>query len=90
MKKTVYTIVILWLMGFLCPGTALTEEPAKTDITVMSYNIYRGGTMRGQPLSQTVKVIQEAKADIVGIQEARSPSGAVSYTHLTLPTISCV
>ncbi len=75
MKKTVCAIVILWLIGFLCPGTALTEEPAKTDITVMSYNIYRGGTMLGQPLSQTVKVIQEAKADIVGIQEARSPSG---------------
>ena len=62
MKKTVYAIVILWGMGFLCPGIALTEEPAKTGITVMSYNIHRGGTMRGQPLSQTAKVIQEAKA----------------------------
>lgn len=75
MKKTVCAIVILWVIGFLSPGTALTEEPAKTGITVMSYNIYRGGTMRGQPLSQTVKVIQEAKADIVGVQETRSPSG---------------
>lgn len=42
---------------------------------VMSYNIFRGGTMRGQPLSQTAKVIQEAKADVVGVQETRSPSG---------------
>jgi endonuclease/exonuclease/phosphatase family metal-dependent hydrolase len=41
----------------------------------MSYNIYRGGTMRGQALSQTAKVIQEAKADIVGVQETRSPRG---------------
>ena len=41
----------------------------------MSYNIYRGGTMQGQPLSQTAKVIQEAKADVVGIQETRSPKG---------------
>ena len=41
----------------------------------MSYNIYRGGTFRGQALSQTAKVIQEAKADIVGIQETRSPDG---------------
>ena len=31
--------------------------------------------MRKQPLSQTAKVIQSAKADIVGIQETRSPRG---------------
>ena len=42
-------------------------------VKVMSYNIHRGGTMRGQPLSQTVKVIQEAKADVVGVQETRFP-----------------
>lgn len=44
-------------------------------VTIMSYNIYRGGTMRKQPLSQTAKVIQDAKADIVGLQEMRSPKG---------------
>jgi len=44
-------------------------------VKVMSYNIYRGGTQRGQPLSQTAKVIQEAKADVVGVQETRSPDG---------------
>jgi len=37
----------------------------ETRVRVMSYNIFRGGTMQGQPLSQTAKVIQEAKADIV-------------------------
>ena len=31
--------------------------------------------MRGQPLSQTAKVIREAGADIVGVQETRSPQG---------------
>ena len=31
--------------------------------------------MLKQPLSQTAKVIQSAKADIVGIQETRSPRG---------------
>lgn len=75
MKKTIYAVVILWVMGSFCPGIAYAEEPQKTRVTVMSYNIYRGGTMRGQPLSQTAKVIQEAKADIVGVQETRSPSG---------------
>jgi exodeoxyribonuclease-3 len=67
----------------LAMGTAATvplpahaEGPGDASvITVMSFNIYRGGTMRGQPLSQTAKVIQEAKADIVGLQEMRSPKG---------------
>ena len=31
--------------------------------------------MRGEALSQTAKVIQEAKADIVGLQEPKSPRG---------------
>ena len=43
---------------------------------MMSYNIHRGGVvMLKQPLSQTAKAIQLAKADIVGIQETRSPRG---------------
>lgn len=75
MKPPLYTFVILWVIASFCPGLAHAEEPAKTSVTVMSYNIYRGGTFRGQPLSQTVKAIQEAKADIVGVQETRSPSG---------------
>ena len=45
-------------------------------VSVMSYNIHRGGVvMLKQPLSQTAKVIRSAKADIVGIQETRSPRG---------------
>ncbi len=51
---------------------AFAEKPS---LKVMSYNLYRGGTMHGQPLSQTAKVIQAAQADIVGIQETRSPRG---------------
>ena len=51
------------------------KESTPPGVTVMSYNIFRGGTMRKQPLSQTAKVIQEAKADIVGVQETRSPRG---------------
>ena len=54
---------------------ALTAQSEESSLNVMSYNIYRGGTMRGQPLSQTAKVIREAKADVVGVQETRSPRG---------------
>ena len=35
----------------------------------MTYNVLNGGTRRGQPLSQTAKVIQASGADIVGLQE---------------------
>lgn len=58
--------------AFDIPLHAQAEE---SSVKVMSYNIYRGGTYRGQGLSQTAKVIQEAKADIVGVQETRSPGG---------------
>ena len=48
----------------------------ESTLRVMSYNIHRGGVVHlKQPLSQTAKVIQAAKADIVGIQETRSPRG---------------
>ena len=78
MKKTIHAvcaIAIFMAIDSFCADLAHAEESAESSLTVMSYNIFRGGTMRGQPLSKTVKVIQEAKADVVGIQETRSPSG---------------
>ncbi len=77
MKKAIRTITaigMLFAVGpvFVTPLHAQTEE---SSVKVMSYNIYRGGTMHRQPLSQTVKVIHEAKADIAGLQEMRSPRG---------------
>ena len=56
--------------------TALHAQTEEESVRVMSHNIHRGGVvMLKQPLSQTAKVIQSAKADIVGIQETRSPRG---------------
>jgi endonuclease/exonuclease/phosphatase family metal-dependent hydrolase len=77
MKKTFCTIKsigILFALGLVFV-TSLHAQTEESSVTVMSYNIHRGGTMLGQPLSQTVKVIQEAKADVVGVQELQSPSG---------------
>ncbi|MCA9212624.1 MAG: endonuclease/exonuclease/phosphatase family protein [Planctomycetales bacterium] len=37
----------------------------------MSFNIWVGGEPGGQPLEQTVRVIRESNADIVGMQEVR-------------------
>lgn len=74
MKKTVHTVCVC-AIGVCLAMAARTEfaHAEESGVKVMSYNIFRGGTMRGQPLSQTVKVIQAAKADIVGVQETKSP-----------------
>jgi len=74
------TVLIQWATVIatmlIMPLYAESAEPSEQPIVrVMSYNTYRGGTMHEQPLSQTVKVIQAAKADVVGIQETRSPKG---------------
>lgn len=80
MKKTLRTItataMLLAAVAFLTPLHAQTETSSESPkLRVMSYNIYRGGEMHGQTLAQTAKVIQQAKANIVGIQEPRSPKG---------------
>lgn len=69
---TIKRSLCIW---FAVLTTGLTAQSEEIRINVMSYNIYRGGTMRGQPLSQTANVIREAKADVVGVQETRSPRG---------------
>ena len=77
MKNTIYQILAgtLFLLSLYLasPVQGQTKEPT---LRVMSYNIHRGGVvMLKQPLSQTAKAIQLAKADVVGIQETRSPQG---------------
>ena len=66
-------LVGIIVLGLISPVHAETEDKS---LRVMSYNVHRGGVvMLKQPLSQTAKAIQLAKADIVGIQETRSPRG---------------
>ena len=74
MKNTITGLVIL-LCFQMCSFIALQTEADDSSLRVMSFNIYRGGTFLGQPLSQTARVICKANADIVGIQETRSPDG---------------
>lgn len=46
------------------------DPAAETDtLRLMSYNLWVGGESGGQPLRQSARVIQAARADIVGIQE---------------------
>ena len=78
MKRLIRFIVdfAILLGGGLLSVVTLSAKPEEEIVRVMSYNIHRGGVvMLKQPLSQTAKAIQLAKADIVGIQETRSPRG---------------
>lgn len=86
LKKTIHavtTAAMLFAIGLYLTPQVLAERQKLSEkndeafsVRVMSYNIHRGGVVYlKQPLSQTAKVIQEAKADIVGIQEPRSPKG---------------
>ena len=76
---SLFSLILKFTFGLVlfCSVHAETEDKS---LRVMSYNIHRGGVvMLKQPLSQTAKAIQLAKADIVGIQETRSPSGVTNW-----------
>lgn len=74
-KRPVVFLVLNYLTLIFLSSTLLAETSDES-VRVMSYNIHRGGVVfLKQPLSQTAKAIQLAKADIVGIQETRSPRG---------------
>ena len=72
MKKAitkVRTIAFVLVMIAAWANHAHAEEPENSVVRVMTYNACRGGTYQGQPLSQSAKMIELAKADIVGLQE---------------------
>ena len=74
MKNRVVSILTLAMVCFVCASGVTSANPdqsqtVKPGLRVMSYNVLHGGTRRGQPLSQTAKVILAAGADIVGLQE---------------------
>ena len=69
---TVILSILVNFLALICFTPALFAE----SLGVMSYNIHRGGIIhKKQPLAQTAKGIQLAKADLVGVQETRSPRG---------------
>ncbi|WP_254506549.1 endonuclease/exonuclease/phosphatase family protein [Anatilimnocola floriformis] len=60
---------IACLLSFVSVSHA---QPAAETIRVMSFNLWHGGDAGKQPLDQTVEVIKQARADIVGLQETTS------------------
>ena len=78
-KKTILTtttvgMLLAALATFVTPLNAELQKPGekpaeKSIVRVITYNALHGGTKRGQPLSQSAKMIELAQADIVGLQE---------------------
>ena len=62
-------IVLYLVVGTSSVTFTHAEESRDSVVRVMTYNACRGGTAQGQPLSQSAKLIELAKADIVGMQE---------------------
>ncbi len=58
---------MLCFLGLSVVGQLRAAE--RETLRVLSFNIWVGGESGGQPLDQTVNVIQTAKADVVGVQE---------------------
>jgi endonuclease/exonuclease/phosphatase family metal-dependent hydrolase len=74
MKNRIVSALTIAMICLVCASGVTSANPdqshaEKHGIKVMTYNVLNGGTRRGQPLSQTAKVIQAAGADIVGLQE---------------------
>jgi len=67
MKLTFLTLAAIFLCQRISPAG---DDAAPTaSIRVMTFNIWVGGESGGQPLEQTARVIREARADVVGLQE---------------------
>jgi endonuclease/exonuclease/phosphatase family metal-dependent hydrolase len=72
---------VLLLLACWAAGSAnLASSQVVNDLRVMSYNIWVGGTVGGQPLSRTAGVIQTAQADVVGIQEVGGSAASLAST----------
>lgn len=68
MKKLILTGT-LFLTGALLACLGPVAAAAQTEVRVLTYNIYWGGTSTEAPLEQTAEVIRQSEADIVAIQE---------------------
>jgi exodeoxyribonuclease III len=65
MSRRIVVVLGLLLLAASCASLA----PAAETLRVMTFNIWVGGESGGQPVAQTTKVIEAARADVVGLQE---------------------
>ncbi len=67
--------VLLAVVSVNWLAAGLPAAGAET-LRVMTFNIWVGGESGKQPLGQTARVIEAAKADLVGLQESSGEEGA--------------
>lgn len=87
MRKLIFIVAAFKFFCGCIPFLFANEAPRNAEtIRVMTFNIWVDGKSGQQPLSQTVKVIQAAKADIVGMQEvndsAKEIADQLGWYHL--------
>jgi endonuclease/exonuclease/phosphatase family metal-dependent hydrolase len=65
------------LVFFVLSAQTSEAETMPETIRVMSFNLWHGGDAGNQPLEQTIEVIKQSQADIVGLQETagHAPEG---------------
>lgn len=76
MKKCICSVLLintLLVLYGLCEDPS-AEQKSGTQLRIMTFNTMFGGTKRGQPLSQTAKVIQDGKADVAVTGDFNEPS----------------
>lgn len=78
MKSSIYSffgrpflaIAIICFAGLVCiPAAADSAAHAPETVRILSFNLWHGGDAGQQPIEQTVAVIKQSQADIVGLQE---------------------
>ena len=67
-------IVAVAMIHSFCSDSEFASAAQPNHVKVMSFNIWVGGEAGGAPLAQTVKVIEQSGADIVGLQETHGRS----------------
>ena len=63
-----FLLILLAASVLAAPGAAMAQD---TELTVMSFNLWRGGANAKKPVDEMVAVIRAARADIIGVQETR-------------------
>jgi endonuclease/exonuclease/phosphatase family metal-dependent hydrolase len=67
-NRIIQQVISALLIGLLWNAGVRADDAES--LRVMTFNIWVGGEYSGQPPAQTAKVIQSARADVVGVQES--------------------
>ena len=62
-------LILLAILSVAILQETSMAEPMPETIRVMSFNLWHGGDAGGQPLEQSIAVIKQSQADVVGLQE---------------------